>query len=141
MGKYDQKKCEQIISEMLTQKSFLVSRESSDLPKSSLQAIKGDKKIRILVKHLEFDGAYNNSTLPYQVYKIEAFDNEDERRRGNEILQFVLGYNFKDGSFACVPISEFSNVRSVVVHQREGLRANYYNSWNALDEYMRDRRN
>jgi hypothetical protein len=48
----------------------------------------------------------------------------------------VIGYNFKDGSFACVPISEFSDKRSVVVHQREGLRSNFYNSWNAFDEYI-----
>lgn len=56
-----------------------------------------------------------------------------------EVLQLVIGYNFKDGSFACVPILEFNDKRSVVVHQKEGLRTTFYNSWHAIEEFKDDR--
>ncbi|MEO3946163.1 hypothetical protein [Gorillibacterium sp. CAU 1737] len=136
MIRYDQKKCEQLISQMLIEQGFLITRTSSDLPKYSIQAIKGDKKVYILVRHLEFDNAYNESILPYQVYKIQAFNDDEEKNKGRHSLHFVVGYNFRDTSFACVPIDEFFDKRSTVVHQREGLRAVYYNNWNALKEYV-----
>lgn len=136
MLRYDQKKSERLISQMLIDKGFLISRTSSDLPKYSIQAFKEDKKVHILVRHLEFDLAYKESVLPYQVYKIEAFDNNEERKKGTQLLHFVVGYNFRDDSFACVPINEFYDKRSTVVHQREGLRAVYYNNWTALEEYV-----
>jgi hypothetical protein len=134
MAIYNQQRCERIISDMLMEKGYMISRSSNDLPKYSIQAIKNDKKLNLLVRHLEYDNAYNQSPLPYQVYKIVAFNNDDEKRRGKQVLQFIVGYNFKDSSFACVPILEFNDKQSTVVHQREGLRAGYYNSWNALDE-------
>lgn len=136
MANYNQQRCVRIISDMLMEKGYVISSSSNGLPKYSIQAIKEDKKLNLLIRHLEYDNAYNNSPLPYQVYKIEAFKSDDEKRRGKQLLNFIVGYNFKDKSFACVPVQEFNDKRSTVVHQKEGLRAKYYNSWNAIDKVL-----
>lgn len=33
---------------------------------------------------------YKNSPLPYQIYKIEAFNNEEEKQKGKQLLHFIV---------------------------------------------------
>jgi hypothetical protein len=133
--RYDQTASERLLTEMLTENGFEVSRSTGFLGGSKISAIKNNMKCNLLARHLEFDGAYKGSPLPYQVYKIKAFKDMASSKSASNDIDFVVGYNFHDGSFACVPVKEFSGKKSAVVHQREGLRFKYYNSWNSLIDY------
>lgn len=95
-----------------------------------------EKCARILVRNLQFDSAYKESPLPYQVYKIDAFETPEEQAVAIKDIDFVVGYNFKNASFACLDINEFMEKRSRVVHGRDGLKSEYYNSWHLLDDYV-----
>lgn len=89
---------------------------------------------RFVVRHMQVDPAYKNSQLPYTVYKIDAWPDASRYAAERDAVDFVVGYNPTDQSFACVPMAEFKTVRSVVVHQKEGLRSEYYNTWRPLEE-------
>lgn len=133
---YDQIEAVNVISNMILEKGYNVSRSSSGQPIYHLVAESKGKSIKILVRHLQHDAAYKNSTLPYQVYKIDAFETKSQQTVGIEEIDLVVGYNFKDDSFACLEIKEFIDKRSRVVHEREGLKSEFYNSWHLLDKYF-----
>lgn len=90
MAKYNQCQCGRIISDRFMEKGYLISRSSNDVPKYSIQAIKDNKKLNFLVRHLEYDNAYKNSPLPYQIYKIDAFNNEEEKQKGKQLLHSIV---------------------------------------------------
>lgn len=89
-----------------------------------------------MVRHLQYDSAYKESTIPYQVYKIDAFETVDEQEEGIKEIDFVVGYYFRDNVFACLSIDDFLDKRSRVVHEKEGLRSEYFNSWHLLSNYF-----
>lgn len=92
MAKYNQRQCERIIFDRLMEEGYLISRYSNDVPKYSIhQAFNDNKKLSFLVRHLEYDNAYKNSPLPYPVYKIEAFNIEEEQLKGQQLLLFIVG--------------------------------------------------
>lgn len=90
MAKYNHRQCERIISARLMEKGYLISRTSNDAPKYSIQAIKDNKKLNFLVRHLEYDNPYKNLPLPYQIYKIEAFNNEEEKQKEKQLLHSIV---------------------------------------------------
>lgn len=91
---------------------------------------------RIRVRHLQYDENYKESPLPYSVYKIKAFPNGKHDNHTLRNVDFVVGYNPSEGSFACVPVHVFRSQGAASIHQKEGLRHEYYNSWAELDKYM-----
>jgi hypothetical protein len=135
---YNQTETIRIISDQLINKGYHVSRSSLNHSPYHLIAEFEKRVAKILVRHLQYDHAYDLSTLPYQVYKIDAFEKVDEQKIGVNEIDFVVGYNFKDNGFACLEIKHFKDKKSRVVHQKEGLKAEFYNSWYALDEYFKD---
>lgn len=133
---YNQNEAVKIVSEILVEQGYNVSRLSQINPNYHILAEANGKTAKILVRHLQYDSAYKESTLPYQVYKIDAFENlEDQKAKLNDI-DFVVGYNFKDKAFACLTIEDFIEKRSRVVHEKEGLRSEFYNSWIELKNYF-----
>lgn len=133
---YNQNEAVKIISDILVEQGFNVSRSSQIYPNYHILAAANGKTAKILVRHLQYDYAYKEFTLPYQVYKIDAFENlEDQKVKLNDI-DFVVGYNFKDKAFACLTIEDFIEKRSRVVHEKEGLRSEFYNSWSELKNYF-----
>lgn len=132
---YNQDNAVRKISDLLMQKGYTVSRSSQS--NYHLMAVaENERSARVLVRHLQYDSAYNNSTLPYQVYKIDAFEKGEEHAAGLKEIDIVVGYNFKDDCFACLDINEYFEKKSAVVHQKEGLRSEFYNSWHVLDDYL-----
>ncbi|MFI8712168.1 hypothetical protein [Brevibacillus brevis] len=101
-----------------------------------LTASNGLKTARIRVRHLQYDENYKDSLLPYPVYKIKAFPNGKHDNHTLRDVDFVVGYNPSEGSFACVPDYVFRNQGLACIHQKEGLRHEYYNSWAELDSFM-----
>jgi len=136
---YNQAEAISIISDKLINKGYRVSRSSLNHSPYHLIAESEERVAKILVRHLQYDHAYDLSTLPYQVYKIDAFETVDEQKIGVYEIDFVVGYNFKDHSFACLEIKHFKDKKSRVVHQKEGLKAEFYNSWHALDEFLKEK--
>jgi hypothetical protein len=125
------------VSNFLMHKGYTVSRSSqSNTSYHLVAAAENGSSARILVRHLQYDSAYNNSTIPYQVYKIDAFEKAEEHVAGVKEIDIVVGYNFKDDCFACLDIKEYFEKKSAVVHQKDGLRSEFYNSWHVLDEYL-----
>jgi len=49
---------------------------------------KDNRKLNFLLRHPEYHNTYKNSPFPYQIYKIEAFNNEEEK--GKKLLQFIV---------------------------------------------------
>lgn len=90
MAKYNQRQCDRIKADRLMEKGSLISRSSNDVSEYSIQTIRENKKLNYLVRHLEYDNAYKNSPLPYQIYKIEAFNNEEEKQKGKQLLHFIV---------------------------------------------------
>jgi hypothetical protein len=135
---YDQKDAISIVSDLLIKRGYNISRTSTSHPTHHLVAEANNLTAKIRVKQLQFDSAYKNSPLPYQVYKIDAFESEADQTKGKNDVDFVVGYNFKDKSFACLSIKQFTIQRSKVVHQREGQNHEYYQSWSILDEFLRE---
>lgn len=133
---YNQNEAVKVISDLLIEKGYKVSQSSKIQPTYHLIATLNDISVKILVRHLQYDSAYKESPLPYQVYKIDAFETTEEQAIGIKEIDFVIGYNFKDDSFACLDITEFVDKRSRVVHEREGLKSEFYNSWHLLDDYI-----
>jgi hypothetical protein len=136
---YNQTEAIRIISDLLINKGYNVSRSALNHPAYHLIAENEERVAKILVRHLQYDHAYDLSALPYQVYKIDAFETVDEQKIGVNEIDFVVGYNFKDNSFASLEIKHFKDKKSRVVHQKEGLKAEFYNSWHALDEYLKEK--
>ena len=134
---YNQDNAVSKISELLMQKGYNVSRSSQGNSSYHLMAAaENGQSARILVRHLQYDSAYNNSTIPYQVYKIDAFEKAEEHAAKVKEIDIVVGYNFKDDCFACLDIKDFFEKKSRVVHQKEGLKSEFYNSWHVLDDYL-----
>jgi hypothetical protein len=133
---YNQEKAIRKVSDLLIQKGYSVSRSSQSNYHLMAAASEGERSARILVRHLQYDSAYNNSTIPYQVYKIDAFEKAEEHAAGIKEIDIVVGYNFKDDCFACLEIKDFYEKKSRVVHQKEGLKSEFYNSWHVLDDYL-----
>jgi hypothetical protein len=131
---YNQDEAIKIISDLLIQKGYKVSRSSESKSTFHLLVTSKDMSVRILVRHLQYDSAYKESPLPYQVYKIDTFETVEEQTVGVSEVDIVVGYNFKDDSFACLDIKEFIEKRSRVIHEKEGLKAEFYNSWHILDD-------
>jgi hypothetical protein len=121
---------------ILEQNGFEVSRIAKPGIEANLIIKENSKQFNILVRHLEKDHAYKNSPLPYKIYKIEAFDDNEERDLALKTINYVLGYNFNDDCFACIPIEEYKNKRSVVVHEKEGTRHEYFKSLHVLTEHL-----
>jgi len=96
----------------------------------------GQKTARIRVRHLQYDENYKNSLLPYPVYKIKAFPNGKHDNHTLSNVNFVVGYNPSEGSFACVPVDVFRSQGSISIYQKEGTRHEYYNSWAELDDFL-----
>lgn len=136
---YNQTEAIKIISDQLINKGYQVSRSSLNHSPYHLIAEAEERAAKILVRHLQYDHAYDLSTLPYQVYKIDAFETVDDQKIGVNEIDFVVGYNFKDHSFACLEIKHFKDKKSRVVHQKEGLKAEFYNSWHVLDEFLKEK--
>lgn len=132
MAEYDQKLAEQTINHMLQQRGYEVLPGTNIGANTVFIAEQEGRGARFIVRYMPIDSAYENSPLPYSVYKIycgsDLFLSEEREK-----VDFLVGYNPIDRSFACVPITEFDKVRNIVVHQREGLRSEYYNSWELLD--------
>ncbi|HFJ9457586.1 hypothetical protein B1R38_27020 [Bacillus cereus] len=137
MGRYNQYDAVIKTTELLNQYGYEAIRIAKSNVYSDVIVNQGGKQVNLLVRHLEKDHAYKNSPLPYKVFKIEAFDNNEERDLVINKIDFVFGYNFNDKCFACVPIEEFKDRRSTVVHEKEGNRYEYYNSIFALEEYLK----
>lgn len=133
---YNQNEAVKTVSDLLIEQGFDVSKSSRITPTFHILATANDKTAKILVKHLQYDAAYKESTLPYQVYKIDAFDNLEEQKAKMQDIDFIVGYNFKDQAFACLEISDFIDKRSRVVHEKEGLRSELFNSWELLNCYF-----
>lgn len=133
---YNQYDAIQIISDILIEQGYDISRSSKSNPTYHITATYKGKIARILVRHLQYDSAYKESTIPYQVYKIDAFETVDEQEEGIKEIDFVVGYNFRDNVFACLSIDDFLDKRSRVVHEKEGLRSEYFNSWHLLSNYF-----
>ncbi|WP_053362562.1 hypothetical protein [Bacillus sp. FJAT-27251] len=134
---YNQANAIDLMSDMLMEKGYRVSRTSQIHAASHILATNKDEKTaRILVRHLQYDSAYKHSPIPYQVYKIDAFETEEEHDKGIKEINFFVGYNFKDQCYACLEINDFIEKRSRVVHQKEGIRSEFYNSWRLLDDYL-----
>ncbi len=89
MAKYNQRQCKRILSDRLMEKRYMIFRSSNYVPKYIIQAIKDNKKLNYLVRHFEYDNAYKNSPLTYQIYKIKAFNNEEEKQKGKH-LHFIV---------------------------------------------------
>ncbi|MBT2642883.1 hypothetical protein J7I80_11650 [Bacillus sp. ISL-41] len=135
---YNQDNAIRKVSDLLMQEGYTVSRSSQGNSSYHLMAAaENGRSARILVRHLQYDSAYNNSTIPYQVYKIDAFEKAEEHAAGVKKIDIVVGYNFKDDCFACLDIKDFFEKKSRVVHQKEGLKSEFYNSWHVLDDYLR----
>jgi len=136
MKKYDQEIAVQRVSDLLLSEGYKVSRTSNhDFPYHISVPLGEKEVVRIRVKHLQIDNAYKDSSLPYQVYKIDAFETFEEQKQKIKDVDFVVGYNFKDLSFACLNKEQFEDKKSRVVHEREGQNANYFNSWTAIKEF------
>ncbi|MFB9279400.1 hypothetical protein [Cohnella cellulosilytica] len=101
-----------------------------------ITADNGHKKARIRVRHLQYDENYKDSPLPYSVYKIKAFPNGKHDNHTLRNVDFVVGYNPSEGSFACLPVHIFRSQGLACIHQKEGLRHEHYNSWTELDSFM-----
>jgi hypothetical protein len=124
------------IIKMFTTKEFDIARCSDINSGYHITVEKGHKKARIRVRHLQFDENYKDSPLPYPVYKIKAFPNGKHDSFTLRSVDFVVGYNPFEGSFACVPVDVFRSRGMACIHQKDGLRHEYYNSWAELDNYM-----
>lgn len=133
---YNQNHAVKVMSDLLIEKGYKVSRSSEAKSTYHLMVMSNDKCVRILVKNLQYDGAYKDSSLPYQVYKIDAFETREEQAAAIKEIDLVVGYNVKDDRFACLDIKEFTDKRSRVVHEREGLKSEFYNSWHLLDNHL-----
>lgn len=136
MPRYNQYDTEKLVAELLKREGFEVVRESNISKEFHLCVMRNDKKANLRVRKLEFDGAYKESPLPYTIYKVEAFKDDVQRDSALSYIDFVVGYNPDNSFYACIPIEEFKNVRSNVVHEREGLRHEYLNNWNVLHEFF-----
>jgi hypothetical protein len=133
---YNQSEAVKIISDILIEQGYDISRSSKSNPTYHIIVSSNGKSARILVRNLQHDSAYKDSTIPYQVYKIDAFETTDEQEIGIKEIDFVVGYNFKDNVFACLSIDDFLDKRSRVVHEKEGLRSEFFNSWDLLSNYF-----
>ncbi|WHZ60034.1 hypothetical protein [Metabacillus hrfriensis] len=136
MRRYDQHEAVKMVLELLSSHGIESTRHLKVGDNINIKSFKNGKTANLLVRHLEKDHAYKNSPLPYQVFKVEAFDDNEERDESVKQLDFVIGYNFMENSFACVPIEEFKDKRSTVVHEKEGNRHQYYNSLFSLEEFF-----
>ncbi|MEH7130710.1 hypothetical protein V7103_21170 [Neobacillus drentensis] len=134
MPRYNQYDTEKLVGELLKHEGYEVVRESHLSKEYHLTVMRNDKKANIRVKKLEIDGAYKEP--PYTIYKVEAFRDNDQRDAALGYIDFIVGYNPDNGYFACIPIVEFKNVRSNVVHEREGTRNEFLNNWNVLHEFF-----
>ncbi|CAH1199042.1 hypothetical protein PAECIP111893_01215 [Paenibacillus plantiphilus] len=123
------------VAEMLRDKGLSIAINSGNEPNYHLIVNSEDRAARIRICHLQFDENYNNSALPYQVYKIKAYPNGKRDSFTLRSVDFVVGYNPHDGSFACVPAHIFNNQGIACIHQKEGLRHEYYNSWAELNSF------
>lgn len=124
------------VIKMLTAKG-LNSVRCSDLDSGyHITTDNGNKTARIRVRHLQYDENYKDSPLPYSVYKIKAFPNGKHDNHTLRNVDFVVGYNPSEGSFACLPVHIFRSQGLACIHQKEGLRHEYYNSWMELDSFM-----
>ncbi|MFJ7680355.1 hypothetical protein ACIQXQ_20210 [Peribacillus sp. NPDC097198] len=137
MKRYNQFESVKRVSELLSDNKYNPSRVNNRCNDEADIILSHDKKIKILVRHLEKDHAYKNSPLPYKVYKVEAFDTNEERDIGVRNLDFVIGYNFNDDCFACIPISEYIDKRSVVIHEKEDTRHEFFNSLMSLEKVLK----
>jgi hypothetical protein len=96
MQKYDQEIAIQRVSDLLRSEGYQVSRTSNHNFPYHISVPIDEEVVRIRVKHLQFDNAYKESPLPYQVYKIDAFETFEEQKQKIENVDFIVGYNFKD---------------------------------------------
>ncbi|TWE06378.1 hypothetical protein FB550_102400 [Neobacillus bataviensis] len=136
MNRYNQFDAVKKVCEILKDCGFEVARVSNPNAESDITITFNDKKANVLVRHLEKDHAYKNSPRTYKIYKVEAFDTYEERNNGLKSIDFVIGYNFNDDCFACIPINEYKDKRSTVIHEKEDTRHEYYNSFIALEEFI-----
>jgi hypothetical protein len=136
LNRYDQRMAEETIIQMLERAGYEVKPPVNVGASVVYTAEKEGSGGRFIVRYMPVDPAYKNSLLPYTVYKIDAWTDASRYAAEKEAVDFVVGYNPTDKSFACVPITEFKTVRSVVVHQREGLRSRYYNTWHPMEEQV-----
>ncbi|WP_341280227.1 hypothetical protein [Paenibacillus sp. FSL H8-0537] len=133
--RYTHQAAEPIVSALLLEQGFVVARASSLESGYHLTANKNNVNARLLIKHLQFDECYKNSLLPYQVYKIKAFPNGKHDSITLQHVDFIIGYNLLDNSFACVPVDVYHNQGIACFHSKEGLRHEYFNSWDELHTF------
>ncbi|MDM5223024.1 hypothetical protein QUF86_20235 [Peribacillus sp. NJ11] len=136
MIRYNHPEAIKKISEILLKNGYEVARVNKPNIEADIILTYHDKKLNILVRHLQKDHAYKNSTRPYKIYKVEAFENDEDRNIGNKNLDYVIGYNFNDDCFACVPIGEYKDKRSTVIHEKEDTRHEFFNSFLSMDEFL-----
>ncbi|WP_010172614.1 hypothetical protein [Bacillus coahuilensis] len=87
------------------------------------------------MRNLQHDPSYKTS--PHPVYKIDAFSSRASQNTKYPLLDFIVGYNMMDESFACLPIEQFKVKRSKIVHSKNGQNHEFYHSWKELDHFLR----
>lgn len=129
---------ELVIAGKLMLQGYTVSRPMSGACRYDLIAEKNGRFFKIQVKSLKRDSAYKNSPLPYPVYVLEAYSlnpvNKKKKGYTRAEVDVIVGYNHEDDCFAAVPLDDFNEKLSAVVHSKEGTRSKYFNSWVALEE-------
>ncbi|WP_154098062.1 hypothetical protein [Bacillus coahuilensis] len=83
----------------------------------------GKDKANILVRNLQHDPSYKTS--PHPVYKIDAFSSRASQNTKYPLLDFIVGYNMMDESFACLPIEQFKVKRSKTFIQKMAKTMNF----------------
>jgi hypothetical protein len=124
------------VKRILSAKGLCVAENSVVDSGYHITADNGQKKARIRIRHLQYDESYQNSLLPYSVYKIKAFPNGKHDNHTLRDVDFVVGYNPSEDSIACVPVHAFRSQGSISIHQKEGTRHEYYNKWVELDTFL-----
>ncbi|GFZ87104.1 hypothetical protein GCM10008018_36580 [Paenibacillus marchantiophytorum] len=136
LKRYTNEASEPIVSAMLIEKGFAVCRSSSKETGYHLAASKDGVTVRIRIRHLQYDEDFSNSPSAHEVYKIKAFINGRHDPFTLQNVDFVVGYNPYDNSFACVPVNVYDSQGSARIYKNENMRHEYYNSWNELDQFI-----
>ncbi|MBM7867467.1 hypothetical protein GTO89_13175 [Heliobacterium gestii] len=129
---------EVMVAGFLILAGFNVSKPLSGASKYVFIVEKKGVCIKAQVKNLKRDPEYKKSPSP--VYNIDASCTDIET--GKQIpykpteVDVIIGYNIEERCFAAVPLADFDGKTSAVVHAKDGLRANYFHSWSALDDMV-----
>gem|GEM_PF-4674353 len=117
---------------------FTVSRPLSGACRYDLVAELNGRFIKIQVKSLKLDSAYDQEKLPYKVFVLEAYSydpvKKTKKKYSREEVDLIVGYNHDLKAFACVPLESFEGKYTAVVHETIGTRHEYFNNWSGLYE-------